>query len=166
MTRLVTFLGGLLVIGLVMSLLQYKSLPVNNEKFDFEVAAQAYADKLEERKELEEMRLARLNPAVPEATTVVALPLVELNTPQLQNGFDLYQRCIVCHGRNGEGRASQNAPAVGGQHEWYIISSLKDMKEGRRVNALMNPYLRNLENKDFEDLAAYLSKLPWMGAAR
>lgn len=166
MTRLVTFLGALLALSLVMTLLQYKSLPVNNERFDFEATSQAYLDKIEEKKELEQMRLERLNPVVEEESTVTAAPLVDLNTPQLQNGFDLYQRCIVCHGRNGEGRSSQNAPAVGGQHEWYILSSLKDMKEGRRVNALMNPYLRNLENKDFEDLAAYLSKLPWMGAAK
>lgn len=165
MTRLVTFLGGLLVLALVMTLLQYRSLPVNNQRFDYDAATAAYQANIEEKKELAQMREELLNPPVEEEVVVVAAPLVELNTPQLQRGYDLYQKCIVCHGRNGEGKLTQNAPAVGGQHEWYIVKTLQDMKEGRRVNALMNPYLRNLENQDFEDLAAYLSKLPWMGAS-
>lgn len=163
MTRLVTFLGGLLVLALVMTLLQYRSLPVNNERFDYDNASAEFKAKIEEKKELAQMREDLINPPVEEEEVVVEVPLVELSTPQLQRGHDLYQKCIVCHGKDGEGKLSQNAPAVGGQHEWYIVSTLNDMKEGRRVNALMNPYLRNLEGKDFEDLAAYLSKLPWKG---
>jgi cytochrome c553 len=164
MTKLVTFIAVLVAMASVMFLSQYKSLPVNNEKFSFAAAKEAYIADQTKRESLEQARLARLNPVeIEDAPVVEELPLVDLNTPQLVKGHELYQRCVVCHGRQGEGRLSQNSPAVGGQHEWYILSSLQDMKEGRRVNALMNPYLRNLENEDFVALADYLSRLPWMG---
>lgn len=166
MTRLVTFLGVLVALALVLTLLQYKSLPVDNQKFDFEDKKASYEAMLEERKELAELRESVLNPPEPEdgEAEVEQAPLVELTTPELQNGHDLYQRCIVCHGKHGEGKAAQDAPAVGGQHEWYIASSLKAMKSGERENVIMNPYLKPLSESDMDDLAAYLSKLPWMGA--
>lgn len=163
MTKLVTFIAVLVAMASVMFLSQYKSLPVNNDKFSFIEAKEAFIAEQEKREKLEQARLARLNPVEEEVVEVVEVPLVDLNTPQLVKGHELYQRCVVCHGRNGEGRLSQNSPAIGGQHEWYILSSLQDMKEGRRVNALMNPYLRNLENEDFVALADYLSRLPWAG---
>jgi cytochrome c553 len=167
MTKLVTFIAVLVAMASVMFLSQYKSLPVNNDKFSFEEAKAAYIAEQERRERLEEARLARLNPPEEQDFIVVEeLPLVDLNTAQLVKGHELYQRCIVCHGRQGEGRLSQNSPAIGGQYDWYILSSLQDMKEGRRVNALMNPYLRNLDNDDFVALADYLSRLPWRGAQR
>lgn len=166
MTRLVTFLGVLVALALVLTLLQYKSLPVDNQKFDFEEKKASYEAMLEERKELAKLRESILNPSESKdgEEEVEAAPLVELTTPELQNGHDLYQRCIVCHGKNGEGKLSQDAPAVGGQHEWYIASSLKAMKSGERENVIMNPYLKPLSESDMDDIAAYLSKLPWMGA--
>lgn len=167
MTKLVTFIAVLVAMASVMFLAQYKSLPVNNEKFSYAEAKEAYLADLQVREELERARLARLNPPEEEeAEAVVEVPLVELSTPQLVRGNELYQRCIACHGREGEGRLSQNSPAIGGQHPWYIISSLRDMKEGRRVNAVMNPFVRPLTEEDFEALAAYVSKLPWIGASR
>lgn len=166
MTRLVTFLGVLVALALVLTLLQYKSLPVDNQKFDFEEKKASYEAMLKERKELAQLRESILNPPekLEDEVEVTQEPLVELSTPQLQNGHDLYQRCIVCHGKNGEGKAAQDAPAIGGQHEWYIASSLKDMKSGKRVNVIMNPYLKPLSESDMDDLAAYLSELPWAGA--
>lgn len=166
MTRLVTFIAVLTVMAAVMFLAQYKSLPVNNDRFSYAEAKEAYHARQAELKELEERRLARLNPPEVEDVVVEQVPLVELTTPQLVRGHELYNRCIVCHGREGEGRVSQNSPAIGGQHEWYIVSSLQDMVEGRRDNAIMNPFLRGLSHSDFEDLAAYISKLPWRGENR
>lgn len=165
MTKLVTFIGVLIAMAGVLFLTQYKSLPVSNERFSFENSREAHETRLAELAALEAKRLALLNPVEEEIIEEVPVELVALTTPQLVNGHELYQKCIVCHGRAGEGRLSQNSPAIGGQHEWYIISSLTDMKEGRRVNAVMNPYLRPLEANDFKDLAAYISLLPWKGGA-
>lgn len=163
MTKLVTFIGVLIAISGVLFLTQYKSLPVSNERFSFENAKQAHETHLAELAVLEAKRLAILNPVEEEIVEAAPVELVALTTPQLVNGHELYQKCIVCHGRSGEGRLSQNSPAIGGQHEWYIISSLRDMKEGRRINAVMNPFLRPLDEEDFKDLAAYISLLPWKG---
>jgi cytochrome c553 len=165
MTRLVTFLGVLVALVLVLTLLQYKSLPVDNQKFDFEEKQANYKAMLQEREELALLRERVLNPPEPMdgETEVEQVPLVELTTTELQNGHDLYQRCIVCHGKYGEGKASQDAPALAGQHYWYVASSLKDMKSGKRVNVIMNPYLKPLSESDMDDIATYLSKLPWIG---
>lgn len=168
MTRLVTFLGVLVALALVLTLLQYKSLPVDNQKFDFENKKASYEAMIQERKDLAKLREEVLNPPKPidDGMDVVEEPLVELTTPELQNGHDLYQRCIVCHGKEGEGKSSQDAPAIGGQHEWFIASSLKAMKSGERENVIMDPYLKPLSSSDMDDLAVYLSKLPWVGATQ
>lgn len=163
MTKLLTFIGFLVVLSSVMFLAQYKSLPVSNERFSYQAAKEQYHAKLEELDELERIRLARLMPPAEEEIIEEAVVLVELSTPQLQSGHDLYQRCIACHGRTGEGRLSQNSPAIGGQFDWYIVSSLKDMRDGRRSNPVMLPFVRNLSDSDLNDLAAYVSKLPWVG---
>ena len=57
----------------------------------------------------------------------------------LNNGLKLYQKCIECHGQNGEGDKSQKAPRIGGQYSWYIISQLNAFKSGERKNPVMLP---------------------------
>ena len=51
-----------------------------------------------------------------------------------QKGQILYQKCIQCHGDNGEGKKSQQAPQIAGQFDWYIVKSLNDFKSGARKN--------------------------------
>ena len=102
-----------------------------------------------------------LHPVKKVEEEVVEGPLVVLDTPQLTHGSELYKACVVCHGKRGDGKKSQNAPKIGGQMQWYIEKQLTDMKSGARVNKVMMPYLKKLEGNDFKDLAAYISKLPW-----
>ena len=75
------------------------------------------------------------------------------------HGKELFQKCVVCHGENGQGKASQEAPRIAGQFDWYIVTALKDFKSGARQNPAMMPYIENLSESDFEDLAAYISSL-------
>lgn len=153
---LLTFVG----LAVVYSLRTYQTIEVKNERFDFEKAKKAHADKVKEIEELKKMQAALYAPKVEKVEAEVTGPLVELTTPQLQRGHDLYAKCVVCHGKSGEGKKSQNAPAIGGQHDWYIVTQLQAMKDGVRVNKVMDPYLKKLENQEFADLAAYISKLP------
>jgi cytochrome c553 len=74
-------------------------------------------------------------------------------------GQKLYRKCIQCHGRSGEGKKAQKAPKLSGQFDWYIVKQLDYMKEGKRINKAMNPYLEPLEHGDFVDLAAYIKTL-------
>lgn len=74
-------------------------------------------------------------------------------------GAQLYQTCIQCHGDQGHGLPEKNAPRIAGQHDWYILSSLKQFKSGERKNPDMLPYIKGLSEQDFADLAAHVSKL-------
>ena len=77
----------------------------------------------------------------------------------VEKGASLYKKCIVCHGKNGEGKRSQKAPRIGGQYDWYIFQQLKDIKSMVRKNEAMMPYVKKLSDQDFKDLAAYISSL-------
>jgi cytochrome c553 len=161
MTRLVTFSVVLVALLIAISFDKYKELPVSNALFSFEKQEQSYKAHVLEIKELEEQRLASLHPKKVEEKVVVAGPLVVLDTPQLVHGSELYKACVVCHGKKGNGKKSQKSPKIGGQMAWYINKQLSSMKDGSRINKVMNPYLKKLGSNDFKDLAAYISKLPW-----
>lgn len=162
MGRFVFFFAALIAIAVVMNFRDYKKFEVNNERFDFQKTKAAKEAKLAELEALEEARLAAMEPKE-EKAEVEEGPLVELTTEQLKRGSELYKKCIVCHGKAGQGKKSQNAPAIGGQFDWYVETQLTNMQNGTRVNAVMDPYIKKLSAEDIQDLAAYISKLPLMG---
>jgi len=47
-------------------------------------------------------------------------------------GQRLYRTCATCHGQNGEGMPSFNAPALAGQNDWYLVTQLKNFMAGYR----------------------------------
>lgn len=164
MIRLLTFLSLLVGFVLIMNLSGYKKFPLKNEKFHLatlekEHAAQklaAMAPHPEEKGEGEGEEAG-------EDAGVVKEVVIPLDTEELKNGHFVYNskgKCTTCHGKSGEGRKSQQAPKLAGQHDWYLFDQLVNMKAKVRVNKQMDPYLKNLEEKDFKDVAHYLSKLP------
>lgn len=161
MTRLVLFLSFLVAVVLVMSLGSYKSVPVNNKSFSYADVKQHHEDKLATIAALEKAHIDAMKKATQEEEPVEEGPLVVLDTPQLQSGHDLYGKCIVCHAKAGQGKKSQNAPAIGGQYDWYIEKQVSAIQAGTRINQVMMPYVRGLSAQDIKDLAAYISKLPW-----
>lgn len=161
MTRLVLFISFLVAVVLVMSLGSFKSLTVDNKTFTYEEVKKSHEEKLATIQELEDAKIAAMKKATEEEETVEEGPLVVLDTPQLESGHSLYGKCIVCHGKAGEGKKSQNAPAIGGQFDWYLEKQVVAMQTGERVNKVMMPYIRNLSAQDIKDLSAYISKLPW-----
>lgn len=74
-------------------------------------------------------------------------------------GQTLYQTCIQCHGEKGEGNLKMKAPRIGGQFDWYIITSINMFKSGERKNPTMQPFIKDLSDKDIADLAAFVSTL-------
>jgi len=82
-------------------------------------------------------------------------------------GKELYQVCAACHGQNGEGNKALNAPATGGQNEWYVIRQLKNFRVGIRggdpkdtFGIQMRPMAMSLpDDQAVEDVAAYISSL-------
>lgn len=97
---------------------------------------------------------------------LITLALATLSFSQLsiaqdaQKGAELYKQCIACHGDKGDGVPAQKAPRISGQHDWYILKQLQDIKGGSvRKNPVMLPFLSKLNEQDMKDLAAYISKL-------
>lgn len=163
MIRLVLFISLLVGISVIFSMGQYSGLKNTTKRYDFKQASSkhhakvALLNKLAHKNDGDDSDTA-------DALVVKAGPLVVLDTPQLVNGNKLFAKCVVCHGKEGQGKKGQKAPAIGGQHAWYLEASLIAMKSGKRVNKVMNPYIKKLEQQDFKDLAAYISKLPWFKA--
>lgn len=161
MARLLVFIFFCIGLAALFGLKSYKSLPVDNTAFNFALAEEAYHAKKAEIAEAERMRLERFKaPSLDLEELVDEAPIVVLDSPQLERGHDLYQSCIACHGRQGEGRSAQNSPKIGGQYEWYTSEQLTKMRDGERVNAVMMPFVRRLSDQDIADLSAYIAKLP------
>lgn len=47
-------------------------------------------------------------------------------------GKRLYRTCSFCHGGDGEGRWSSNAPQLAGMNDWYLVRQLEHFREGVR----------------------------------
>lgn len=90
---------------------------------------------------------------------VLVLSFRSVMAQDAARGQTLYNTCIQCHGEKGEGNASMKAPRIGGQHTWYIESSIQKFKSGERKNPTMLPFIKNLNETDIADLAAYVATL-------
>ena len=170
MLRLLLFLGLIGGLCCLFSLILYQSPPFaphSQHPFDYRKAQKAY---IAHQAEISLATTATKQPTTatdltesrPSAKPTV--PTVALDTLALKNGQKVYQKvgkCVTCHGKFGEGRRSQKGPRIGGQYAWYTIKQLKDMKAKRRLNKVMDPYLKKLSDQDIEDVAAYLEKIPW-----
>jgi cytochrome c553 len=72
-------------------------------------------------------------------------------------GKEKSKPCAACHGADGNSAAA-DFPKLAGQHYDYLLKTLKDYKTGARKNAIMAPQVANLNQRDFEDLAAFFSR--------
>ncbi len=87
---------------------------------------------------------------------------INIDTPGYKKGMIVYTekgQCLKCHGANGEGNVSEEAPLIAAQYDWYIIDQVTQMKSGQRVNEKMMPYLSELTEEDIQNVAEYVSKL-------
>ena len=83
-------------------------------------------------------------------------------TAQSQNvekGAQLYGTCIQCHGEKGLGNVKEKAPRIAGQYDWYVYTQLVNFKAKKRKNEKMYPFIKNLSDQDYKDLAAFVSQL-------
>jgi cytochrome c553 len=75
-----------------------------------------------------------------------------------QRGAKLAEPCAACHGADGNSTAP-SFPRIGGQHEDYLLHSLRSYRTGARKNAIMTAQIANLTEQDFRDLAAYYARM-------
>ena len=48
------------------------------------------------------------------------------------DGRNLYATCAACHGSDGRGVQAMNAPRLSGMSDWYMVTQLKNFKQGIR----------------------------------
>lgn len=65
-------------------------------------------------------------------------------------------RCALCHGREGES-ASAVYPRLAAQHPDYLAKQLKDFRDGRRKSDTMGEMVKDLNDADVAELAAWFS---------
>lgn len=71
--------------------------------------------------------------------------------------------CAACHQADGSGKhlpGGESWPRLAGLDAGYLAKQLHDFREGRRVNASMQPFAAMLSEQQVADVAAYYSQLP------
>lgn len=90
------------------------------------------------------------------AAAALLLVSTVANAGNPEAGKEKSRTCAACHGADGNSAAG-NFPKLAGQHYDYLVNTLKEYKSGARKNAIMSPQVTNLNQRDFEDLAAFYS---------
>lgn len=88
-------------------------------------------------------------------------------TGDVAKGKTLYATCSACHGMQGEGNAALQAPALAARNDWYLVTQLKNFKEGLRgadsrdtFGAQMRAIVGALpDDKAITDVVAYINTL-------
>lgn len=79
-----------------------------------------------------------------------------------------YETCVPCHGADGAGNATLEAPPIGGLPAWYVENQLNSFRNGWRgthpqdlAGMRMQPMARTLPtDRDVKEMAAYVAQLP------
>lgn len=84
-------------------------------------------------------------------------------TPNIENGKRVYEVCASCHLPDGWGNRDGVYPQLAGQHATVLMKQLLDIREGRRDNPVMFPFVQQRSIGGYQELAdvvAYISTLP------
>jgi cytochrome c oxidase subunit 2 len=88
-------------------------------------------------------------------------------TANLAQGRSLYANCSICHGDEGRGIGSTNAPRLAGMSDWYLVTQLDNFRQGIRgrhpddVYGIQMSSMAAILTGEHEtaDLAAYVNSL-------
>lgn len=77
--------------------------------------------------------------------------------PDLAKGAATYgQVCVACHAADGNSAIADN-PKLAQQHPEYLVKQLKEFKEGKRANAVMQGFAAALSEEDMRNVGAWLA---------
>jgi cytochrome c oxidase subunit 2 len=84
-----------------------------------------------------------------------------------KHGKQLYAACGSCHGAKAEGNAQLQAPALAARSDWYLVTQLKNFRDGLRgtddrdtYGAQMRAVIASLpDEKAITDVVAYINTL-------
>ncbi|MEE9350903.1 MAG: c-type cytochrome, partial [Thiotrichaceae bacterium] len=78
------------------------------------------------------------------------------------------EKCVACHGANGEGNAESVFPRLQGQHYTYTLRQLQWMRDGLRKNAnpVMLAHIKELDDATLGYIADYISRIETSEASK
>jgi len=93
-----------------------------------------------------------------------APPTVKKDTT---DGQRIYVTCGACHGADGRGMQATNAPRLAGMSDWYLVTQLKNFKQGIRgahPKDMYGPQMASMaailvDDEATSDLVAYINSL-------
>jgi len=98
---------------------------------------------------------------------VFALPWILRAMPagadETEDLLNKYTFCLVCHGYQGQGNVSVQAPALAGIEPWYFAAALDSYRSGQRHTSSaamdMQSAARMIEPASYDELHAFVSAL-------
>jgi cytochrome c oxidase subunit 2 len=82
-------------------------------------------------------------------------------------GQGSYVTCAACHGPGGRGLQATNAPALAGMSDWYLVTQLKNFRQGIRgahAKDMYGPQMASMagmltSDQAIDDVVAYINSL-------
>lgn len=65
--------------------------------------------------------------------------------------------CFICHGPNGKSVAA--IPGLAGQDKEYLVTAMKDFRDGKRESTVMKKYALGYTDAEYEEIAAFFSAI-------
>ncbi len=144
--------GTLVFVGFIIGVVVFVILNIDKE-LDYNNATNATA----------KSSLPPLTDVEAGAHPLVAAPPL---SPTQERGKQVYANCVACHGDNGQGNKTTNAPRLAGQEEWYVKDQLEKFRNGKRgthkadaFGAQMPPFANMVTGDSVNDLTSYLKTL-------
>lgn len=75
----------------------------------------------------------------------------------LKAGEKVAQSCVMCHGENGLSRMP-GTPSLAGQSDIYLVSQLKQFRDGKRHNEVMNVIAKPLSDTDIDNVSLWFAQ--------
>lgn len=105
--------------------------------------------------------------------TLPAVAVEETIKGHILKGKKTYLVCGACHGQNGEGNQTLNAPPLAGLNDWYLLKQLQNFKHKVRafdpvrdpIGASMAPNAAGLSDDDMLNVISYISTFKYTAPA-
>ena len=75
-----------------------------------------------------------------------------------KSGAEVAQSCVMYHGENGLS-SMPGTPSLAGQSEIYLSSQLKQFRDGKRHNEVMNVIAKPLSDAEIDAVSAWFSQI-------
>jgi cytochrome c553 len=85
----------------------------------------------------------------------IATPVVSAD--KISAGAKVAQSCVMCHGDGGLS-TMPGTPSLAGQPEVYLANQLRQFRDGKRHNEVMNVIAKPMSDADIDNVYAYFAQ--------